>query len=140
MRQLLEADPPQELIELDSAGTGGWHVGHPPDPRSVAAAAVRGIVVNGQARTVTSDDFERFDLIIAMDRQNLAALRERAPDAQSAARLRLLREFDPSAVASGELDVPDPYYGGERGFEDVLDLLTAACRGLLAEIRVTEVG
>jgi protein-tyrosine phosphatase len=140
MRQLLESDPPQELIELDSAGTGGWHVGHPPDPRSVAAAAVRGIVVNGQARTVTSDDFERFDLIIAMDRQNLAALRERAPDAQSAARLRLLREFDPSAVASGELDVPDPYYGGERGFEDVLDLLTAACRGLLAEIRVTEVG
>jgi protein-tyrosine phosphatase len=83
---------------------------------------------------VTGEDFERFDLILAMDGSNLHALRQLAPDEDSRAKVRLVREFDPASDQI-DLDVPDPYYGGERGFDHVLDLLQAACEGLLAEVR-----
>ncbi len=122
-------------VHVDSAGTGSWHVGHPADPRSQAAAAERGIELTSRARQVTEADFERFDLLLAMDRQNAADLRALAPDDDAAAKVRLLREFDAAAARDGDLDVPDPYHGGPRGFEDVLDLVDAACRGLLAEVR-----
>ena len=135
MRGLLHEAGLDEAVTVESAGTGGWHTGAPPDERAVAAARSRDIVVEGEARQVTAEDFERFDLLLAMDRENERDLLARAPDAQARAKVRLLREFDPAAVAVGDLDVPDPYYGGPRGFDRVLDLVDAACRGLLDEVR-----
>jgi protein-tyrosine phosphatase len=134
MRHLLVEEGLQDEIELDSAGTGGWHVGDPPDRRATAAARARGIVLEGAARKVRPSDFEEFDLIVAADRENLADLRAIAPPG-TAQKVRLLREFDPASEGAPDLDVPDPYYGGDRGFEDVLDLVEAACRGLLAQVR-----
>lgn len=122
-------------IDVESAGTGGWHVGHPPDERATAAAAARGIVLEGSAQRLEPDHFDEFDLILAMDRQNLADMRALAPRGGGAAKLGMLREYDPEAVAAGALDVPDPYYGGERGFAEVLDMVERACDGLVAEIR-----
>jgi protein-tyrosine phosphatase len=122
-------------VELESAGTGGWHAGEPPDARATAAAARRGIALAGAARRVTEEDFERFDLILAMDRENLGELRAVAPGARARAKVRLLREFDPASAGGEDLDVPDPYYGGARGFETVLDLVAAACGGLLDDLR-----
>jgi protein-tyrosine phosphatase len=135
MRGLLGAAGLERVVAIDSAGTGGWHAGDPPDSRAVAAARSRDIVVEGAARQVTDEDFERYDLLLVMDRENQRDLLARAPDAQARAKVRLLREFDPAAVAAGDLDVPDPYYGGPHGFDRVLDLVEAACRGLLDEVR-----
>jgi protein-tyrosine phosphatase len=122
-------------VEIDSAGTGAWHVGHDPDPRAVAAAASRGITLESVARKVGEEDFERFDLILAMDGSNLHDLRQLAPNEPSRQKVRLLREFDPASVGLADLDVPDPYYDGERGFEIVLDQIQAACLGLLEWVR-----
>ena len=135
MRGLLRAEGLEEAVAIDSAGTGGWHAGSAPDGRAVAAARSRDVVVEGEARQVTAEDFERFDLLLAMDRDNERELLARAPDAEARAKVRLLREFDAAAVAAGDLDVPDPYYGGPHGFDRVLDLVEAACRGLLDEVR-----
>ena len=133
MRGLVAHAGLSERIMLDSAGTGGWHVGAPPDARSVAAALRRGIRVEGAARKVQLADFDDFDLIVALDGANARDLRCLAPDDRAAAKVRLLREFDPAA--DGDLDVPDPYYGGDDGFGRVLDLVDAACRGLLDDLR-----
>jgi low molecular weight protein-tyrosine phosphatase len=138
MRGLLRAAGLERVVAIDSAGTGGWHAGDPPDSRAVAAARSRDIVVDGAARQVTDEDFERYDLLLVMDRENERDLLARAPDPQSRAKVRLLREFDPAAVAAGDLDVPDPYYGGPHGFDRVLDLVEAACRGLLDEVRAAD--
>ena len=135
MRHLLREQGLEDAIEVDSAGTGSWHVGHPPDARATGAARERGIALDGSARQVTAADFEAFDLILAMDRANHEELRALAPSAEARARVRLLREYDPEAVAAGELEVPDPYYGAEDGFAEVLDLVTRACEGLLDEVR-----
>lgn len=118
-------------IEVDSAGTGDYHVGAPPDPRSTAAAAARGTVLEGAARQVTAADFDAFDLLLCADRRNAGALMALAPSGEAAEKVRLLREFEPGATS---LDVPDPYLG-EDGFEEVLDIVEAACRGLLAALR-----
>ncbi|HLI32104.1 MAG TPA: low molecular weight protein-tyrosine-phosphatase [Solirubrobacteraceae bacterium] len=112
-------------LAFDSAGTGSWHIGDPPDPRAREAAAARGIELTGRARQVSAADFERFDLLIAMDRAVLRTLQGAAPDAEARAKVRLL---------PGEHEVPDPYYGGPEGFERVLDLLEARCSELLAEL------
>ena len=135
MRRLVEDAGLDDVVQIDSAGTGGWHVGTAPDPRSTEAARRRGITLEGAARRVAPDDFTRFDLILAMDRENLANLRAAAPGEDARRRIRLLREFDPASAGAPDLDVPDPYYGGERGFDDVLDLVERACAGLLEEIR-----
>ena len=135
MRGLLRDEGLEEAIAIESAGAGGWHAGSPPDERAVVAARSRDIVVEGAARQVTADDFDRFDLLLAMDRENERELLARAPDPQARAKVRLLREFDPASVAAGDLDVPDPYYGGPHGFDRVLDQVEAACRGLLDEVR-----
>jgi protein-tyrosine phosphatase len=135
MRRLLRDAGLEDAIEIDSAGTGGWHAGEPPDARATEAARLRGVRLEGAARQVTAADFEDFDLIVAMDRANLRELLALAPDEEAAEKVRLLREFDPASADAGDLDVPDPYYGGERGFERVLDLVEAACRGLLGELR-----
>jgi protein-tyrosine phosphatase len=135
MRHLLREQGLEEEIVIDSAGTGAWHVGNPPDRRATAAARARGIVLEGAARQVRPSDFEEYDLLLVADRENLADLRAIAPDDAAREKVRLLREFDPDSAGAPDLDVPDPYYGGPDGFEDVLDLVEAACRGLLAEVR-----
>jgi protein-tyrosine phosphatase len=135
MRALVAREGLEGEIAIDSAGTGSWHVGDPPDARSTEAAARRGIVMEGAARQVTEADFEAYDLLLAADEQNVAALRALAPDDEAAAKVKLLRAFDPEAAAAGDLEVPDPYYGGPDGFEHVLDLVQAACEGLLAHLR-----
>lgn len=135
MARLVAEAELEHAIELDSAGTGAWHVGSPPDERATAAAAQRGIEMRGTARQVTDDDFHAFDLLIAMDADNHRELRLRAPHATVAAKVRMLREFDPASDGVTSLDVPDPYYGGSDGFDRVLDLVEAACAGLLEQLR-----
>lgn len=138
MRQLINEADMRESVELDSAGTGAWHVGEPPDARATEAARGRGIALESVARQVCPEDFERFELILAMDRSNERTLREMAPDEQARGKVRLLREFDPASAGLDDLDVPDPYYDSSRGFEIVLDQVHAACTGLLDHIRVSK--
>ena len=135
MRRLVTEAGLDDQIELDSAGTGGWHLGDPPDSRATTAAARRGVTLDGAARQVRPDDFRSFDLIVAMDRENLRALLALAPDEAAAEKVRLLREFDPASPGAPDLDVPNPYDGGDKGLETVLDMVEAACRGLLDEVR-----
>jgi protein-tyrosine phosphatase len=118
-------------IEVESAGTGSWHLGDPPDPRAVAAAAERGVELTGAARQVDESDFARFDLLIAMDRSNRDGLLRMAPDEEARGRVRLLREFGDGE----EADVPDPYYGGHEGFQEVLEIVERSSAALLEEIR-----
>jgi protein-tyrosine phosphatase len=125
-------------IELDSAGTGGWHRGEPADERARAEAGRRGIDLASRARQVHAGDFAFFDLLVAMDRDNHRDLVDLAPDAEGRAKVRLLLEFLPGADG-GRLDVPDPYYGGPTGFADVFDLIDAACEGLLAHVLALDV-
>jgi protein-tyrosine phosphatase len=120
-------------IEIDSAGTGAWHVGELPDPRARAAAKKRGYDLSHRARRFTSEDFTRFDLVLAMDRENLASLHQLARGSGHAGSVRLLRSFDPDAPEGAE--VPDPYYREDDGFEHVLDMCERACRGLLEHVR-----
>jgi protein-tyrosine phosphatase len=135
MRELVREQGLEQRIELDSAGTGAWHAGSAPDPRATAAAAAQGVALSGAARQVEPQDFERFDLILAMDRSNLRDLSAIAGSQHAREKLHLLREYDPASAGSSELDVPDPYYGGENGFGAVFELVQAACRGLLDELR-----
>jgi protein-tyrosine phosphatase len=122
----------QMTVEIDSAGTHAYHVGEAPDARAVAAARRRGIDISRQrARAVTASDFDSFELILAMDEDNLAILEGLQPEG-SRARLDLLLRF---SEQSDELSVPDPYYGGATGFERVLDLLDDACQGLIEHMR-----
>jgi protein-tyrosine phosphatase len=134
MRGLLREQGLEDAVEVDSAGTGDWHAGSPPDARATAAARSRGIALEGAARAVARRDFDDYDLILAADRRNLRDLRTLAP-AGTRARIHLLREFDPASNGAPDVDVPDPYYGGDEGFEEVLDLVEAACRGLLDALR-----
>ena len=124
----------EDVIEIESAGTGSWHIGDPPDARAAAEARARGVAMTGAARQFGPADFDRFDLVLAMDRENAAHLRQIAPNAAAAAKVRLLREFDPAATV-GDLSVPDPYYGGPEGFSTVFELVDAACRGLIDHLR-----
>ena len=124
----------EDRIEIDSAGTGGWHLGAPPDERAIAAAKRRGITLDGAARQVSPGDFRDYDLLLVMDRENHAELLRRAPDDEARAKVRYFREFDPESKARGDLEVPDPYYGAEGGFDEVLDMVEAASRGLLSEL------
>jgi protein-tyrosine phosphatase len=139
MRHLVHEAGLDEQIHVESAGTGSWHVGEPRDQRSSEVGRRRGMPLGGKARQFVEDDFDRTDYVIAMDRQNLAALRQMAPDDQTRARIlskiRLLRSFEPASPP--DADVPDPYYGGPRGFDQVFEICEAGCRGLLAEIRRT---
>ena len=135
MAHLLGEKGLTDEVELDSAGTGAWHIGKPPDARAAHAARTRGIVLEGEGRQISAEDFERADLLLVMDRENLTNVLALAPDDAARDKVKLLREFDPDAVASGDLDVPDPYYGGHDGFENVLDLVERACRGLLDHVR-----
>lgn len=119
----------EHQFTVDSAGTGGWHAGAPADKRARAAAKKRGYELSSRARQVTREDLERFDLVIAMDKDNLRALRDLASSAEMAAKVRLLRSFEPAGM---EEEVPDPYYGEEDGFEAVLDMCERAAKGIVA--------
>ncbi|AKI02999.1 protein-tyrosine-phosphatase [Hoeflea sp. IMCC20628] len=119
-----------EHVHIDSAGTGNWHQGDAPDPRSVATAANHGIDISAQrARTVVPEDFDRFDLILAMDRSNEAGLMARAPSSRRD-RVFLFLEY----TLAGRADVPDPYHGGATGFEDVYQLLLEGCSELVPRL------
>jgi protein-tyrosine phosphatase len=133
MRRLLEEEQLTTEVEIDSAGTGDWHVGEPPDRRARAAGQRRGITLDGRARRVVAKDFEFFDYVVAMDRSNLNDLLRLAPDDAGQGKVVLFRNYDPDSPR--DADVPDPYYGEGDGFEAVIDICEAACRGLLQHIR-----
>jgi protein-tyrosine phosphatase len=133
MRHLVAQEGMGDRIEIDSAGTGDWHVGAPPDRRARAVGQARGIPLSGTARQFTAVDFARYDHVIAMDRSNRDDLLRMAGTPAERAKVRLLRSFDASAPP--DADVPDPYYGGARGFDDVFDICDRACRGLLDHLR-----
>ncbi len=131
LRHKLQEAGLAEQVWVDSAGTGAWHVGKAPDRRTAQAALRRGYALDDlRARQVEVADFQRFDLILAMDLNNLSELQRLRPAAAQADLDLFLRRY---ALALDE--VPDPYYGGEAGFEQVLDLVEQACNGLLQEIR-----
>jgi len=118
-----------QVIRVDSAGTGGWHVGEVADKRARATARQRGIELPSRARQFIEDDFVVFDYVLAMDSANRMDLHALAPDAEARDKVYLFRDFDPAG--SKGADVPDPYYGGPRGFDDVFDLCESSARGLL---------
>lgn len=115
-------------VEVDSAGTGSWHIGEPPHPEMVTAGARAGLVVAGRARKVTPADFDRYDVILAMDRSNLRHLLALAPSKEAQAKVRLFRTYDQT---SDEEDVPDPWGGPTEGYEETLRIVEAAARGLV---------
>ncbi len=134
MQAKIDAATLTDQIEVDSAGTGGWHRGAAPDERSTAEARRHGIDLTSRARQVHVGDFVHFDLLVAMDDSNRTALLDLAPTLADGAKVRLLREFEPGADPN-DLDVPDPYMGGPAGFADVYDLIDSACSGLLTHVR-----
>ncbi|MEU6069519.1 low molecular weight protein-tyrosine-phosphatase [Streptomyces sp. NPDC047082] len=122
-----------DLVEIDSAGTGGWHEGDGADPRTVSVLEEHGYDADHTARQFRASWFSRLDLVIALDVGHLKALRRLAPTEEDALKVRLLRSYDPAA--GEDLDVPDPYYGGPDGFEECLEMVEAASTGLLAAVR-----
>jgi protein-tyrosine phosphatase len=137
MRHLIAAEGLGPSFAVESAGTGDWHVGEARDRRSQAVGRARGIPLSGVAQQFTSQSFDRYDHVLAMDRSNRDELLRLARDDRDRAKVRLLRSFDPSLSAEegSRAEVPDPYYGGPRGFEEVFEICDRACRGLLAELR-----
>jgi low molecular weight protein-tyrosine phosphatase len=115
----------------DSAGTSAYHAGDRADPRSIEVARRHGIDLVGRSRKVVAADYEAFDLILAMDRENERNMRAECPSAHQD-KIKLMLSYHPESKLSC---VPDPYYGGDKGFDTVYDLLDEACRGLLAEVR-----
>ena len=129
MRDLVERAGRAAEFEIDSAGTGAWHIGEEPDSRAQQAALERGVRLRGPARQFRREDFARFDHVIAMDRENQRVLERLAPNEAARAKIRLLRSFEPGGDGG---DVPDPYYEG--GFDRVFAICEAACQGLFEEI------
>jgi len=123
----------EQKIIVTSAGTGGWHIGNLPDERMRRTAQSKGIQLESRARQFQSADFNRFNLILAMDHSNLARLEEIAPSNLSPEKLMLFRSFDPEC--NGNQDVPDPYYGGAKGFEEVYSMVKRTCPPLLDYIK-----
>lgn len=133
MRHLVNKENAADEIQLDSAGTAGWHTGKSPDARMTAAAMKKGFTMKGQARQVEPEDFERFDLILAMDQNNYDDLKGvRSECSAPRATLRLFCDF---CIEHDETEVPDPYYGGTEGFDYVIELLEDGCSHLLDKIR-----
>ena len=133
MRHLVREAGLDPHIAVDSAGTAGYHTGEAPDRRARAAGARRGIAIEGAARQFKRADFARFDYVLAMDGENFENLAALAPNDVAKKKLHLLRSFDPASPRGAP--VPDPYYGGAEGFDEVVELCLAACRPLLERIR-----
>lgn len=121
----------EDAFEIDSAGTSGYHAGSPPDSRSVATARGRGVEVVGRSRQLTRDDLRSFDFLIVMDAENLAEVNAIRTAVGGEAQVHRLREWDPDP---DDYDVPDPYYGGEHGFDRVHDLVHRSCEALLDDL------
>jgi protein-tyrosine phosphatase len=132
LRHLVEKRGLADRFEIDSAGISGYHQGDPPDARSAAVARQRGIELTGRSRPLKRRDLEHFDYVIVMDSENLVGVQRLAHGTAPSARVQYLREFDPEA--GGQLDVPDPYYGGALGFEHVQDMVERSCLRLLDAI------
>ena len=136
MRTFVKRAGMENEIEVDSAGISGYHEGDLPDARMRAHAARRGYALTHRSRPVRTDDFYRFDLILGMDDSNVDALHDKAPDTETEKKIRRMTDFCRAKTAD---HVPDPYYGGAQGFENVLDILEDACQGLLEEIKSSAV-
>jgi protein-tyrosine phosphatase len=121
-------------IEVDSAGTSGWHIGKSPDTRATEAAEKQGVYMAHRGRQFTRGDFDKFDLIAVMDIENRSELFRLAPNGDESAKVRLLRTFDPDAQSA--IEIADPYYGTASDFDRALDEITTSCKGLLAHLRV----
>ncbi len=132
LRHLVKQKGRAAEFEIDSAGTADWEVGSPPDSRMRTVAARHGMHLDGQARQFQVADFDRFDVIVAMDRENRSHLAWMARNESDRRKIHLMREFDPQA--DGELDVPDPYYGGGAAFEAVFQMLERSTRHLLESL------
>jgi low molecular weight protein-tyrosine phosphatase len=129
LENLIAREGLQHEIRVSSAGTGGWHVGSPPDDRMQQTANKYGIQLNSRGQQFKRSDFQDLDLILAMDHSNLIALQQLSPDLEQSKKLRMFRSFDPEA--DGDLDVPDPYYGGGRGFKIVYQMVERTCPKVL---------
>ena len=132
-QDLVNREKLDHKIIVTSAGTSGWHVGDPPDERMRQTALSKGINLDSRARQFQSKDFNRFDLILAMDHSNHATLEGIAPSTLPSDKLMLFRSFDPES--DGNQDVPDPYYGGAKGFEEVFLMVERTCLPLLNYIK-----
>ena len=121
-----------EQFEIESAGTGAWHVGERPDARATMVAQQHGVTLASRARQITRDDLLRFDYVLAMDRENLRNIERLAAATESASRVQLLRDYDDGADGD---EVPDPYYGGASGFETVYEMVHRSCEVLLDRLR-----
>ena len=122
-----------DKFEIASAGTGAWHVGERPDARAEMVANQHGVELGSRACKITEDDLGHYDYVIAMDRENLRNIQRMADATGSEAHIHLLREFDPEGAEGAE--VPDPYYGGASGFENVYEMINRSCRMLLDRLR-----
>ena len=128
-QHLVEEAGVSDEFEIDSAGTGSWHVGEHPDTRATAVAEAHGVTLASRARQVTCKDLDQFDYVIAMDRENVRNLERMAESSGTDVEIHLLREFDPERHGD---EVPDPYYGGTSGFEEVFQIVSRSCQALLA--------
>ena len=136
LRQKFSAAGLSDRVTVDSAGTHGYHIGASPDPRSQAAGHARGYDFTGQsARKLTPQDYDRFDLILAMDQEHMTIMTDARPG-NSRARLVMMRAFGATGTEQPQrpADVPDPYYGGSQGFEQVLDMIEEAADGVVADV------
>ena len=133
MQHLIENRNLQKKISIDSAGTSGWHIGERADPRSRKTAQQRGFDLHSRSRKFIAQDFQNFDYIIAMDQPNKRDILKLAASETDKNKVHLFRTFDPASQDSAE--VPDPYYGGDQGFETVFDICFAACEGLLEHLK-----
>ena len=135
MRSLVSQEGLDGHIEVESAGTGTWHLGEPADSRARETARARGVTLDRRAQQFTRDWFDRFDYVLVMDEDIQKTIRRLSPSAEDHEKVHVLRDFDPASPKSSR--VPDPYYGGPQGFEDVFDICDAACRGLLTHLRAS---
>ena len=134
-RSVIEENGSEAEFTIDSAGTGAWHVGNPPDPRSIAIASKYGIDIGRQrARKVAHEDFRRFDLLLGLDRSNVDDLKARAP-VEARGKVHMFLDY----AGLGQVDVPDPYYGGDSGFEIVYRMIREASEALSAKLGVRAV-
>jgi protein-tyrosine phosphatase len=132
-RHMVAAAGLADKFIIDSAGTSSYHIGDPPDSRTTAVALTRGVQLSGAARQVLTRDLMDFDYVLVMDEENLESVKRLAKGKTTRAQIKLLREFD--AQATNVFNVPDPYYGGPRGFENVHDIVERSCAALLEQIR-----
>jgi protein-tyrosine phosphatase len=131
---LVKEEGLQDRIIISSAGVSGWHAGNPPDARMQQTARDHGIHLNSCGRQFQSSDFKQMDLVLAMDHTNLSALKKMRPEPELQDKLFLFRSFDPQR--KNDLDVPDPYYGGDKGFETVYQIVDRTCPKVLDHLKI----